>query len=198
MSGEDDQRYTKMPRIGNLPVSGTMPLHLQGMTPLLRSNYMVSSNYNTAAHQQQMLSFFSKNSQAPFLNRTTPSSSAYTSAGYGYRSFNPNMHVPYSRTRGNFTHSQLNELNQQLWIMTHITVNVPLPSHLLNYLHESTGTFFLGSDSNDSELERRHRTDGKKWRCSRNVVSQQKFCWEHKYRAQAHHHSRKLVEDPTH
>ncbi|KAK3211015.1 hypothetical protein Dsin_015721 [Dipteronia sinensis] len=179
-----------MPRTGNkIPVSGTMPLQLQGMTPLLRPNYMVSSN-NTAARQQQMLSFSSK--------IYTPSSSAYTIAGYGYRSSNPGMHVPYSRIRGNFTQSQLNELNRQLWMMTHITVNVPLRSRLLNYLYGSKGTFYVGSGSNDSEPGRCRRTDGKKWRCSRKVAPQQKFCREHKHRAQAHYRSRKLLEGPTH
>ncbi|TXG59965.1 hypothetical protein EZV62_014538 [Acer yangbiense] len=187
MTGEDDRGYTKMPRTGNFPVSRTMPIQQGG--PFLRPYYMVSS-YNTIAQQHQITGFSGL--------QNTPSYYDYTiTAGYGSSSINPSKRVLFSGARGNFTKSQIIELDKQLWIAKHLMENEALPSHLLNYLYGSTRTFSVGSGSNNAEPRRCRKRDGKKWRCSRNVVPQQNFCWEHKYRAQANYRSRKLVDGPT-
>ncbi|KAL5974590.1 Growth-regulating factor 3 [Asimina triloba] len=47
----------------------------------------------------------------------------------------------------------------------------------------------------DSEPGRCRRTDGKKWRCSRDVMSGQKYCEHHIHRGR--NRSRKPVEIPT-
>ncbi|KAK1587415.1 hypothetical protein Q3G72_012586 [Acer saccharum] len=75
--------------------------------------------------------------------------------------------------------------------------NTPSYSDYTRTANGSTITFSVGSSSNNAEPRRCHRRDGKKRRCSRNVVPQQKFCWEHKYRAQAHYRARKLVDGST-
>lgn len=55
------------------------------------------------------------------------------------------------------------------------------------------GPFHLGySGSNDPEPGRCRRTDGKKWRCSRDAVPDQKYCERHINRGR--HRSRKPVE----
>jgi len=55
------------------------------------------------------------------------------------------------------------------------------------------GSFHLGfSGSADPEPGRCRRTDGKKWRCSRDAVADQKYCERHMNRGR--HRSRKLVE----
>ena len=47
----------------------------------------------------------------------------------------------------------------------------------------------------DPEPGRCRRTDGKKWRCSRDVVAGQKYCERHMHRGR--NRSRKPVELPT-
>ena len=55
------------------------------------------------------------------------------------------------------------------------------------------GAFHLGfSNNTDPEPGRCRRTDGKKWRCSKNAVSDQKYCERHLKRGR--HRSRKPVE----
>lgn len=57
----------------------------------------------------------------------------------------------------------------------------------------SWGNFHLGFSSNtDPEPGRCRRTDGKKWRCSRDAVADQKYCERHMNRGR--HRSRKPVE----
>lgn len=55
------------------------------------------------------------------------------------------------------------------------------------------GAFHLGfSNTTDPEPGRCRRTDGKKWRCSRDAVADQKYCERHMNRGR--HRSRKPVE----
>ncbi|GAV69051.1 WRC domain-containing protein/QLQ domain-containing protein [Cephalotus follicularis] len=143
--------------------------------------------------------------------------SAYTrSTGYGSGSLNTSMHVPFAGARGLFTPSQWIELEHQALIYKYITANVPVPSNLLNPLKKSLypyglscsstgsfppntlgwGTFHLGFSGNtDPEPGRCRRTDGKKWRCSRDAVADQKYCERHINRGR--HRSRKPVEGQT-
>ena len=58
------------------------------------------------------------------------------------------------------------------------------------------GSFHLGfSNNTDPEPGRCRRTDGKKWRCSRDAVADQKYCERHMNRGR--HRSRKPVEGQT-
>ncbi|XP_047323253.1 growth-regulating factor 2-like [Impatiens glandulifera] len=137
---------------------------------------------------QQMLSFSSPTSQMP------PSA-------YGYGGL-------FNRMRGPFTQSQWMELENQALIYKYINANAPVPSNLLipiikasHYAHFppfSVGwaPFHLRfSNSTDPEPGRCRRTDGKKWRCAKDAVPDQKYCERHMNRGR--HRSRKPVENQT-
>ncbi|XP_042022236.1 growth-regulating factor 2-like [Salvia splendens] len=118
-----------------------------------------------------------------------------SSSGYECTS----MHVP-------FTTSQWMELEHQALIYKYITANVPIPSYLLNPIRKalehsrfSCLSFLrpntLGwrvSNKTDTEPGRCRRTDGKKWRCSREAIADHKYCERHVNRGR--HRSRKPVE----
>ncbi|OMO70849.1 Growth-regulating factor 5 [Corchorus olitorius] len=118
--------------------------------------------------------------------------------------------------RGPFTPSQWMELEHQALIYKYITANVPIPSNLLIPIRKALdsadfstfsggllrpnalgwGTFHLGfSNNTDPEPGRCRRTDGKKWRCSRDAVADQKYCERHMNRGR--HRSRKPVESQS-
>ncbi|KDP41582.1 hypothetical protein JCGZ_15989 [Jatropha curcas] len=153
----------------------------------------------------------SQNLTLPYFHLT----SAYNrNTGYNYGSFNSaNMHGAFTEARGPFSPSQWMELEHQALIYKYITANVPIPSNLLIPIRKaldsagfssfsggllrpntlSWGTFHLGFSSNtDPEPGRCRRTDGKKWRCSRDAVADQKYCERHMNRGR--HRSRKPVE----
>lgn len=54
---------------------------------------------------------------------------------------------------------------------------------------------YWGRSAMDPEPNRCRRTDGKKWRCSKDVVAGQKYCERHMHRGR--NRSRKHVELPT-
>lgn len=58
-----------------------------------------------------------------------------------------------------------------------------------------TGGGYWGRGGMDPEPGRCKRTDGKKWRCSRDVVTGHKYCERHIHRGR--NRSRKPVEIPT-
>ncbi|RVW57399.1 Growth-regulating factor 1 [Vitis vinifera] len=146
-----------------------------------------------------------------------PTPSAYNrNAGFGSGSLNTSMHGAFAGVRGPFTPSQWIELEHQALIYKYITANVPVPSNLLIPIRKSLnpfglsgssstslahnslswGSFHLGFSGNtDPEPGRCRRTDGKKWRCSRDAVADQKYCERHINRGR--HRSRKPVEGQT-
>ncbi|KAK8489998.1 hypothetical protein V6N13_133163 [Hibiscus sabdariffa] len=147
--------------------------------------------------------------------QNTPSRYA-RNAGYGSGSLNASMHEPFNGFRGPLTPSQLTELQHQALIYKYITSNVAVPSNLIIPLKKSLcpygftsssagslppnslgwSSFHLGySGSTDPEPGRCRRTDGKKWRCSRDAVADQKYCERHINRGR--HRSRKPVEGQT-
>ncbi|XP_043711058.1 growth-regulating factor 1-like [Telopea speciosissima] len=150
---------------------------------------------------------------AAFSHYSTPSSAYTRSTGLGYGNLNASMHGILTGVRGPFTPSQWMELEHQALIYKYITANAPIPSNLLipirkalnptgysgfsaGSLRSSTlgwGSFHLGFSGNtDPEPGRCRRTDGKKWRCSRDAVADQKYCERHMNRGR--HRSRKPVE----
>ncbi|XP_010918299.1 uncharacterized protein [Elaeis guineensis] len=105
-----------------------------------------------------------------------------------------------------FTSAQWQELQRQALIYKHIIASVPVPAdllfpsspshHLLPNLvvgRGAAGAFNLRFSSNtDPEPGRCRRTDGKKWRCSRDAAPDQKYCERHLHRGRPR--SRKPVE----
>jgi hypothetical protein len=124
-------------------------------------------------------------------------------AGLGLSSGASKMQGVLSRVRGPFTPTQWMELEHQALIYKHFAVNAPVPSSLLLPIRRSINPWSgLGSSSlvwtpfrpgsGDAEPGRCRRTDGKKWRCSRDAVGDQKYCERHIKRNC--HRSRKHVE----
>ncbi|KAJ8626509.1 hypothetical protein MRB53_019816 [Persea americana] len=112
-----------------------------------------------------------------------------------------------------FTFLQLQELEHQALIFKYMVAGVPVPFHLVLPIWKSVvssagGIYkhypsWLGCSSlcfdyrNSMEPEpgRCRRTDGKKWRCSKDVVPDQKYCERHMHRGRQR--SRKPVEGPS-
>ncbi|XP_031118724.1 growth-regulating factor 7-like [Ipomoea triloba] len=174
---------------------------------------ILRSNANPGSESgQQMLSFSSPNSQTLPLPSYHHQISVAFSRNSGYGGLNSgNMHGLVSGVRGPFTPSQWMELEHQALIYKYITANVPIPPYLLNPIRKAFdsaalsaysglransfgwGAFHLGfSNTTDPEPGRCRRTDGKKWRCSRDAVADQKYCERHMNRGR--HRSRKPVE----
>ncbi|PIN21109.1 hypothetical protein CDL12_06210 [Handroanthus impetiginosus] len=173
--------------------------------PMLKIPLQRSNTSNLTEGHQQMLCFSSPNS-LPYY------STAFSrNAGYGFTGVNSaSMQAVLSGVRGPFTSSQWIELEQQALIYKYITANVPVPSYLLNPIRKAFesagfssfsglrsnplgwGAFHLGFSNTDPEPGRCRRTDGKKWRCSRDAVADQKYCERHMNRGR--HRSRKPVE----
>ncbi|KAJ4759829.1 Growth-regulating factor [Rhynchospora pubera] len=105
-----------------------------------------------------------------------------------------------------FTHSQWLELQKQALIYKHINASVPVPPYLLYPFHYSNAAYnvIAGAraldnlgllvNSTDPEPRRCRRTDGKKWRCSKDAAPDQKYCERHMNRGKPR--SRKSVEAP--
>ncbi|XP_009632013.1 growth-regulating factor 9-like [Nicotiana tabacum] len=105
-----------------------------------------------------------------------------------------------------FTTAQFHELQLQAVIFKYIVSGLPVPFHLfftiwntvssslgsavINKLYPTLGRFDYASMM-DPEPGRCRRTDGKKWRCKRDVIPGQKYCGQHMHRGRR---SRKLVE----
>ncbi|KAK7396646.1 hypothetical protein VNO78_17800 [Psophocarpus tetragonolobus] len=70
-----------------------------------------------------------------------------------------------------------------------------LHHHLQHYQPALLQSGYWGRGAMDPEPGRCRRTDGKKWRCSRDVVAGQKYCERHMHRGR--NRSRKPVELPT-
>uniref|UniRef100_A0A151UIM6 Growth-regulating factor n=1 Tax=Cajanus cajan TaxID=3821 RepID=A0A151UIM6_CAJCA len=105
-----------------------------------------------------------------------------------------------------FTTAQWRELERQAMIYKYMMASVPVPPGLLNLIPTSTsrspcmdGAFNLRlASSSDPEPGRCRRTDGKKWRCSRDVAPNHKYCERHMHRGRPRRpRSRKPVEVHT-
>ncbi|GAV67066.1 WRC domain-containing protein/QLQ domain-containing protein [Cephalotus follicularis] len=117
-----------------------------------------------------------------------------------------------------FSLAQWQELQLQALIYRYMLAGAAVPSELLQPIKKSilhSPPYFLhhplqhypqfqpallqsgywGRAAMDPEPGRCRRTDGKKWRCSRDVVAGQKYCERHVHRGR--NRSRKPVENPT-
>ncbi|TYI82546.1 hypothetical protein E1A91_D05G228400v1 [Gossypium mustelinum] len=219
-NNEDDWRSSKLAKFDDFSTSKAA-LHNHRNT-LLRSNFSIFSDgqhqqqqmLSFSAPKSDALSVdtASQSVAFPYFQLTSP---AYTrNTGYNTGGFNgANMHGVLAGGRGPFTPSQWMELEHQALIYKYITSNVPIPSNLLIPIRKSLdsanfslfsggllrpntlglGAFHLGfSNNTDPEPGRCRRTDGKKWRCSRDAVADQKYCERHMNRGR--HRSRKPVE----
>ncbi|KAK6118515.1 hypothetical protein DH2020_047782 [Rehmannia glutinosa] len=92
-----------------------------------------------------------------------------------------------------FTCGQWKELERQAMVYKYMISSVPVPPHLLfpfsrNFTapaeNSSVSSIHNGrySKNGDPEPGRCKRTDGKKWRCSRDVAPHQKYCERHLHR----------------
>ncbi|PSR91536.1 Growth-regulating factor like [Actinidia chinensis var. chinensis] len=123
-----------------------------------------------------------------------------------------------SKSRG-FTFLQMRELEHQSLIYNYIEAGLPVPCHLIlpvwksfassltglnGGLHQLYSSKFQGCSSlyneykNSMEPEpgRCRRTDGKKWRCSKDVVPNYKYCERHIHRGRRRHGREKHFEVP--
>ncbi|KAI3832717.1 hypothetical protein MKW98_002263 [Papaver atlanticum] len=124
-----------------------------------------------------------------------------------------------SRMIGLFSLAQWQELELQALIFKYMLAGATVPSELLQpiikkslfnnpppspfFLHQQYQHYqptmlqsgYWGRTSVDPEPGRCRRTDGKKWRCSKDVVSGQKYCERHMHRGR--NRSRKPVEIST-
>ncbi|KAJ4956557.1 hypothetical protein NE237_013340 [Protea cynaroides] len=116
--------------------------------------------------------------------------------------------------KSGFTFLQLQELEHQALIFKYMVAGVPVPLHLVLPIWKSVVSSFGGvnggiyqhypsllgcsnlcfdyRNSMEPEPRRCRRTDGKKWRCSKEVVPDQKYCERHMHRGR--NRSRKHVE----
>ncbi|XP_072989092.1 growth-regulating factor 3-like [Typha latifolia] len=110
--------------------------------------------------------------------------------------------------RAPFTAAQWEELEQQALIYKYLVAGVPVPPDLLLsirrsfesmaarfYHHPSLGYCSYFGKKLDPEPGRCRRTDGKKWRCSKEAYPDSKYCERHMHRGR--NRSRKPVETQT-
>lgn len=114
-----------------------------------------------------------------------------------------------------FTPSQWQELEHQALIFKYMMAGIPVPTDLLIPIRKSLeaitaglyhhhqppdmpwSAFHLGFGKNcDPEPGRCRRTDGKKWRCSKDAFPDSKYCERHMHRGR--NRSRKPVETVPH
>ncbi|XP_006650403.1 growth-regulating factor 9 [Oryza brachyantha] len=111
-----------------------------------------------------------------------------------------------SRTKRPFTPSQWMELEHQALIYKYLNAKAPIPSSLLISISKSFRSsanrmswrpLYQGFPNADSDPEpgRCRRTDGKKWRCSKEAMADHKYCERHINRNR--HRSRKPVENQS-
>lgn len=217
--GDEDSRASKMvKRVEDLGLRSDNALPKQQMLSFSSStkppqvSFLCAKDVGLIADknaQNLVLSYFQQPpSSAPSYSRT--------STGFNSGNLNGSMHGSFTGIRGPFTPAQWIELEHQAMIYKYLTANVPVPANLLIPIRKALsssgfpgfsigsypthsygwGAFHLGfSGSTDPEPGRCRRTDGKKWRCSRDAVPDQKYCERHINRGR--HRSRKPVEGHT-
>ncbi|XP_020096695.1 growth-regulating factor 10-like [Ananas comosus] len=104
-----------------------------------------------------------------------------------------------NRRRASFTVGQLQEMERQALIYKYMATGVAVPIHLILPIWKSVASSPVGPhrypsliglgnlcldfwNNTEPEPGRCRRTDGKKWRCSRDVIPDQKYCERHMHR----------------
>ncbi|KAF8050774.1 hypothetical protein N665_1883s0004 [Sinapis alba] len=194
----EDKNLSSSPSAAAYSKSWGFPI-MRSASDSLRQEQMLSfSDKPEAQDFSKYVCLDNKNSLSPFLHQFPPQ----YRGGYGCGG------MMSMQGKGPFTLTQWAELEQQALIYKYIKANVPVPSSLLISIQKSFyypygslpptsfgwGTLHLGfaGGNMDPEPGRCRRTDGKKWRCSRDAVPDQKYCERHINRGR--HRSRKLVE----
>ncbi|CAO2830434.1 unnamed protein product [Amaranthus hypochondriacus] len=206
--GDDENRNSKMVKRDEL-----LGLRYDNVHPKQQMLSFSSSTKPQVSYPTAKDLGFDKNTQNHVLSYFQQSPS-YTRNITG--NLNGSMHGSFTGIRGPFTPAQWIELEHQAIIYKYLTANVPVPANLLIPIRKALsssgfpgfsigsypahsygwGPFHLGfSGSTDPEPGRCRRTDGKKWRCSRDAVPDQKYCERHINRGR--HRSRKPVEGQT-
>lgn len=112
-------------------------------------------------------------------------------------------------SRAPFTASQWQELELQALIFKYLMAGIPVPSDLVlpirkslesmaarfYHHHPTMGYCSFYGKKIDPEPGRCRRTDGKKWRCSKDAYPDSKYCERHMHRGR--NRSRKPVESQT-
>lgn len=111
-----------------------------------------------------------------------------------------------AKSKSLFTAAQFQELQLQAVIFKYIFSGLPVPFHLFFIIWSSVSSSLVDggiyklyptlgrfdySSMTDPEPGRCRRTDGKKWRCKKDVIPGQKYCGPHMHRGRR---SRKPVE----
>ncbi|KAF6146247.1 hypothetical protein GIB67_011719 [Kingdonia uniflora] len=106
-----------------------------------------------------------------------------------------------------FTASQWQELEHQALIFKYLMAGLPVPLELVipikksfenmsaRFFHHPSMAYSYYGKKVDPEPGRCRRTDGKKWRCSKDAYADSKYCERHMHRGR--NRSRKLVETQT-
>ncbi|WOL10915.1 hypothetical protein Cni_G19674 [Canna indica] len=214
---DDDWRALKMARTEALVTESTKaaPFLLRSNTHPLFPDGEHMLSFSSTSKQNDM--DVADGGSLPYYNHSPASSTQcyLRNAGLYFGSSNANMQGVLARVRGPFTPSQWLELEHQALIYKYLVANVPVPATLLLPIRRSLGasgfpplsagsfgsgtfgwlSYHLYSGNTDPEPGRCRRTDGKKWRCSRDAVADQKYCERHMNRGR--HRSRKHVESHT-
>ncbi|XP_027072582.1 growth-regulating factor 4 isoform X2 [Coffea arabica] len=209
--GESDQEHTT-------PCAKIPRLHLDySVYPQHQPPSGDSSALPLFVTEPTSISKLSSNLSAPYPN---PTDSTPTPTKYPVRSGEAGGMGSYY-----FSLAQWQELELQALIFRHMLAGAAVPPELLHHLVKKTllnsshhhhpyyaphhhrhhypphfqsallQSGYWGRASMDPEPGRCRRTDGKKWRCSRDVVAGQKYCERHMHRGR--NRSRKPVEIPT-
>ncbi|KAK4281622.1 hypothetical protein QN277_013092 [Acacia crassicarpa] len=173
-SESEDQHFAKMPRL------------------------MLESHLHSSSPSSPALPLF-----LPELNSKVSSLSSLSDS-----SISPAPRFP--RMGSYFSLAQWQELELQALIFRYMLAGAAVPpdlllpikksllhsaSYFLHYQPSMLQTGYWSGAPMDPEPGRCRRTDGKKWRCSRDVVAGQKYCERHVHRGR--NRSRKPVEVPT-
>lgn len=222
-SAEDEWRSSKLVKTDDFSAPKAMLPPQRSPTTSLRSNNSIGLFPSDGQQMLSFSSPKSDalpNSHAPalssYFNYAPPLCSNYAGFNSAASLNGTSMQGVLAGARGPFTPSQWMELEHQALIYKYITSSIPIPSNLLIPIRKAFdsagfscypggllrsnslgwGSFHLGfSNTSDPEPGRCRRTDGKKWRCSRDAVADQKYCERHMNRGR--HRSRKPVEGQT-
>ncbi|CAA0837881.1 Growth-regulating factor 4 [Striga hermonthica] len=152
-------------------------------------------------------------------NKHLQSSPSSTTSPLNHTTTLPNIpFLPFHWTGSYFSSAQWQELELQALIFRHMIAGADVPPELLHLVKKSLATSpyyvcnpiyqyyphyqpplvqsgYWSKAAMDPEPGRCRRTDGKKWRCSRDVVPGHRYCDRHVHRGK--YRSRKPVETPA-